>query len=180
VPVARGTVVVSGGSADRSSRILQRSRSVTSSYRRSVSPSGRPRPQLQPSGPSIDRDPGLPHRLTVMLPPPPVITYSGASRCCTPTGDQEERSSDNQASPTWAHEERLSRFSTRSLKCVLAETAPLIENLSVSSLKQRLSSLFLVSGIIIHFKMVQLILNLQDRRKTFVQLVQFFYWTVDF
>ena len=92
----------SGSASGDDSRTLQRSKSVTSSYRRSASPC-RPRSHLPPSGASIDRGTRLHRQLTVMLPPPPVITYSGASVCCTPTDDQEDASASNQASPTWAN-----------------------------------------------------------------------------
>jgi len=88
-----------GGCSDNT-QLLQRSRSVTSNYRRSASP-GRPRSHILPSGSSVGHDPGLFRRLTVMVPPPPVITYSGASVCCTPTEDQDP-SGANQSSPTWA------------------------------------------------------------------------------
>jgi len=106
--VVRGTVVVAtatatgGSSCGDNSRLLQRSRSVTSNYRRSASPLP-PRSDRLPSGASTDHDPAetstkpaLSRCLTVMVAPPPVITYSGASRCCTPTDDQD------QSSPTWA------------------------------------------------------------------------------
>jgi len=91
----------SGSASSDNSRTLQRSKSVTSSYRRSASPC-RPSSQLPPSGASVDRNTRLHRQLTVMLPPPPVITYSGASVCCTPTDDQDT-SATNQASPTWAN-----------------------------------------------------------------------------
>ena len=86
-----------GGSGADSSRLLQRSRSVTSSYRRSVSPGG-PRSRLPPLGTSVDNDQSLSRRF--IMPPPPVITYSGASVCCTPTDDQSP-SNGKQTSPTW-------------------------------------------------------------------------------
>jgi len=99
MPVVRGTVaVVAATGAGDSSRILQRSRSVTSNYQRSASP-GRPRSHQLPSGTSVDQDPGLSHHRAVMMPPPPVITYSGASVCCTPTEDANQ--GDCQNSPTW-------------------------------------------------------------------------------
>jgi len=102
MPVVRGTVaVVAATGAGDNSRILQRSRSVTSNYRRSVSPGG-PRSHALPSGTSVDHDPGLSHRRSVMMPPPPVITYSGASVCCTPTDDQDQSAAGGQNSPTWA------------------------------------------------------------------------------
>ena len=102
LPVVRGTVVVataaaSGGGADRS-RLLQRSRSVTSQYRRSVS-QGASRSHLPTSSTITDHDQGPTQR----MPPPPVITYSGASVCCTPTDDRSPSSSANQTSPTWPH-----------------------------------------------------------------------------
>ena len=67
---------------------------MTSNYRRSVSPASS-RSHLPPP---LDHDQAgpLPHR----MPPPPVITYSGASVCCTPTDDQSP-SPANQTSPTW-------------------------------------------------------------------------------
>ena len=103
LPVVRGTLVVataaaSGGCSD-SSRILQRSRSVTSNYHRSVSP-GRPASHLLASGSSVEHETGSSHRRTVIVPPPPLITYSGASVCCTPTDDQDPSTANN-TSPTW-------------------------------------------------------------------------------
>jgi len=93
------TAAAAGGGCADNSRLLQRSRSVTSNYRRSASPC-RPRPHLLPSRSSVDHDPDASRRLTVMVPPPPVITYSGASVCCTPTEDQGP-SAGNESSPTW-------------------------------------------------------------------------------
>lgn len=99
MPVVRGTVaVVAATGAGDNSRMLQRSKSVTSNYRRSASPC-RQRSQLLQSGISEDHDPGLFRRRTVVMPPPPMITYSGASVCCTPTEDQTHAC---QTSPTWA------------------------------------------------------------------------------
>ena len=80
-----------GGPGSERSRLLQRSRSVTS--RRSVSPGSRSNRQTSTG----DNDLGAPAN---RMPPPPVITYSGASVCCTPTEDQSP-SPANQNSPTW-------------------------------------------------------------------------------
>jgi len=113
LPVVRGTVMVAAAAAaggvsgscagGDNSHLLQRSKSMTSHYRRSASPGG---PSRLPSGASVDHDPGRPcRRLTVMVPPPPVITYSGASVCCTPTDDQSPSTTHvvgaNHGSPTW-------------------------------------------------------------------------------